>query len=555
MIRRATVIVLLALSAMAAFGAAAQAASDDVGARIVGGTTAPAGAWPSFAQLTVRMGGSYNLCGGSLITPTVVLTAAHCVNGATVASSNARIGTTTINTGTPIAWSRAAMHPNFDPVTLDYDIALVELASASAAPRMPLIPPVAEPLLVPNTMLKVAGFGLTSTGGSISSTLLEVSLPLVADATCSSAYVGAGYTGYTTTNMLCAGTSSTDSCNGDSGGSLTLGVQGVAYSMGLVSWGPNSGCAVPGLPGVYTRVSAFRSWVRTHAYVASWVASQTATADITSVTSTGSTVTASWNVSGGNWMTTGFQSTVNGDTITGTAFSRSVDLPAGGPVTIDVTPTVTTGAVTSDAWSGTPTPTRAPVVTAAIDGAVSAGVTLTATVTADDPWAAAPTFQWSRDGAAISGATGQTYVVTDADVGHRVSVTVRVANAAGVGEASASLGTTPTTTSSSSSTPVPSPTPAPETRTAPAFARSTVLVHGIRRVGARLSVTAPPVSGSPAPKVTYQWLRSGKAIKGKTKRTYVVQKADRGTRITCRITAKNAMGTKRIVSRPARIPR
>lgn len=529
LVRRISAIlaVLTVLVALAALPRTAPAETADVGARIVGGSPAAAGSWPSFAELLVRVGANTYLCGGSLITPTVVLTAAHCVNGATAASSTARIGITTINTGTAITWRRATMHPSFDATTLDHDIALVELASASAAPTMSLIPPSADALLNPGTMLSVAGFGKTSTGGSISSTLLEVSIPLVANTTCQTSYNTAGYF-YDTTNMLCAGTDSEDSCNGDSGGALTLTVGSVKYATGLVSWGPNTGCATPGLYGVYTRLPAFREWV----------AVQLASPTITAVRNAGTTVTVEWShgsptaaqvpvtfdVTGGGASTTAGSS----------ATSAQLTVASGGALTVGVAARSGTEE-TSASWAGTPTATRAPIMAVTLAGTASTGSTLTATASSDDPWSSAPGFQWSRDGVPISGATGSTYTLTDLDAGRRISVTAASGNAAGTGTATAFADVA-------------------AARTAPTFARSTVLIRGTRKVGAKLGVTAPKVVANPAARITYQWLRNGKAIKGKTKRTYVVVKADRGKRLTCRITAKNAVGTKKIVSRPARIP-
>ncbi|PSN36617.1 Trypsin-1, partial [Blattella germanica] len=91
-------------------------------------------------------------------------------------------------------------------------------------------------------------------GGSSSTTLRQVTVPIVADSTCNSNY--AAYGGITA-RMICAGSTSggRDACQGDSGGPLVAGGQLV----GVVSWGV--GCARPSYPGVYAKVSNLRSWI------------------------------------------------------------------------------------------------------------------------------------------------------------------------------------------------------------------------------------------------------------------------------------------------------
>ena len=61
-------------------------------------------------------------------------------------------------------------------------------------------------------------------------------------------------------NMICAGATGRDSCEGDSGGPLAvLGQDGSYRQIGVVSWG--NGCAKPGYPGVYTRLSSLLGWI------------------------------------------------------------------------------------------------------------------------------------------------------------------------------------------------------------------------------------------------------------------------------------------------------
>ena len=106
--------------------------------------------------------------------------------------------------------------------------------------------------------LTVAGWGTTTEGGQPSDVPLRVRVPIVTNAQCNDAYG----TGSIAAGMVCAGfpDGQRDSCQGDSGGPL-FGVDsnGQYVLVGVVSWG--FGCARPGYPGVYTRVSAYKIWI------------------------------------------------------------------------------------------------------------------------------------------------------------------------------------------------------------------------------------------------------------------------------------------------------
>ncbi len=545
-VRRAPAILALAL-ALLALPSAASGSGDDVGARIINGSDAPAGAWPSATYLLGTANGvNYWACGGSVIAPRVILTAAHCVmNGVGTAAnpglSRARPGVLLrTDTSTQQAWTAAVPHPDYNRFTFRNDVALITLPADTTAPPMPLIAPWQDGLVAAGAVAAISGWGMTDPADESLPTparLQQASVPINADAACTASY-GADFAADV---MLCAGdlAAQIDTCKGDSGGPLALTVGGSRLLVGDTSWGAFP-CADGANPGVYGRLSAFRSWLLSgtapaNQLVRDHVAAQTAEATGLTLTNTGSDVTVSWSVTPANWTTTGFRVTINGltDTTTGPAATRVVRIPSGGPVSVTVEPQVTLGTAMAATVTGTPTPTRPPTVAATLAGTASAGSTLSATASSDDPWGSAPSFQWTLDGAPIANATGSTYVIPMTSAGKRIGVEVRASNAAGTGLATVATGAV---------------------TAAPGFARSTILTRGRRAVGAKLSVTAPTVVASPTARITYQWLRNGKALKGKTKRTYVVAKADRGKRLTCRITAKNAVGTNKIVSRPARIP-
>ncbi|XP_065338023.1 trypsin-1-like [Cloeon dipterum] len=105
------------------------------------------------------------------------------------------------------------------------------------------------------TLLTVSGWGATSTGGSESSDLLRVDVPVVPVSDCDTAYQAYGGV---FPSQICAGFADggADACTGDSGGPLFR--EGALH--GISSWG--NGCAQPGYPGIYTKASAFTDWIR-----------------------------------------------------------------------------------------------------------------------------------------------------------------------------------------------------------------------------------------------------------------------------------------------------
>lgn len=108
------------------------------------------------------------------------------------------------------------------------------------------------------TNLTVLGWGTLSYNGQKSPILQQVTVPVVNDLDCAEIYAEQEYD----ESSFCAGfeKGGRDACQGDSGGPIIKVENGIAYLVGLVSYG--KGCAAPGFPGVYARVHLAADWIK-----------------------------------------------------------------------------------------------------------------------------------------------------------------------------------------------------------------------------------------------------------------------------------------------------
>lgn len=223
--------------------------------RIVGGQATTIEQFPW--QVSMQRFGSHR-CGGSLLSANRVLSAAHCSFNITTNLLRIRAGSTLSQSdGQLLDVSVIINHPFYDDETLDYDIAVLWLASSfnMESPRLSAIRiPCQYDGVAVGAMAQVSGWGAICQNCPGSSGLRYVSVPIVSNSECDAAYEGG-----ITQRMICAGfpEGGRNACEGDSGGPLVVS----GTLVGVVSWG--EGCAQAGLPGVYARVSEFTNWIDT----------------------------------------------------------------------------------------------------------------------------------------------------------------------------------------------------------------------------------------------------------------------------------------------------
>lgn len=250
-----------------------QSSSDeDKDGRIINGARVMQNQYPFLASLLENHKASYSYsrrqtekeyqlaCGGALVAPDVVLTAAHCVSKIVrvqlgvhsqilaVEGEDDRVETFDI--------VDQRIHGDFNNWYLRYDFALLKLNATSQYP--PVRWNTDKNIDFGNTELRVMGWGVTEHGSNIPS-----DLPMFANITyldndlCACSYGR----NLVRDEMMCARARNTDACQGDSGGPLAFDDKetGEPRLAGVVSWG--YGCAKPLYPGVYGRISEVSDWI------------------------------------------------------------------------------------------------------------------------------------------------------------------------------------------------------------------------------------------------------------------------------------------------------
>ncbi|KAA9160838.1 serine protease [Amycolatopsis acidicola] len=220
---------------------------------IVGGQEASIQDYPYAVYLTDSKGNQF--CGGTLVSSSAVVTAAHCATA--MSESNLRVvagrqdenGSGGVVTKVTDVWTE----PGYSDPGKGDDVAVLSLDRQVSYRPVSLPDSSDQSLYREGTNATVVGWGRTADGGARSEVLRKATVPVVSDASCSQSY-----SNYDAKSMVCAGypQGGTDACQGDSGGPLLVG----DTLIGIVSWG--DGCAQAGKPGVYARVSTYANDIK-----------------------------------------------------------------------------------------------------------------------------------------------------------------------------------------------------------------------------------------------------------------------------------------------------
>lgn len=229
---------------------------------IVGGTNASAGEYPWMAAVYFGDPDGGQFCGGTLVRPTIVITAAHCILGVPApVISGVLVGRTTLNGtgGDMVPAAGFVIHPAWNAGLNIFDIAAIRLTRpAVGATPLPWATSADASFFAAGDTATVTGWGATREDGSGSNALKEATVPIVSDAECAKAYG----VRLVASQHLCAGypQGGTDTCQGDSGGPLMVRNGSNQFILaGITSFG--IGCARPGIPGVYSEVASLTSFI------------------------------------------------------------------------------------------------------------------------------------------------------------------------------------------------------------------------------------------------------------------------------------------------------
>ncbi|XP_032083826.1 trypsin-like [Thamnophis elegans] len=238
---------LPAILLMASSAAAAE------GERVLGGKPCLPNSQPWQAAL---FSGCRLICGGTLIHPSWVVSAAHCRKSSIFP---VRLGEHHLRR---IDWSeqlklssKAIVHPEYNRRTLNNDIMLIKLLTPVTLNDKVKVMDLSTTCPETGTKCSISGWGTTSSPQPKYPDVLHcANVTIIDHNVCRSIYPN-----YFSENMVCAGKmeGGTDSCQGDSGGPLVCN----GKLQGIVSWGPYI-CAQPNKPGVYVNACKYTDWIQ-----------------------------------------------------------------------------------------------------------------------------------------------------------------------------------------------------------------------------------------------------------------------------------------------------
>jgi len=249
-------------------------ASPGARASIVGGTTALSEEWPwaAFILATDRKGEGFS-CTGTVIAPTLILTAAHCVEDI-VTGRKTPIAQYVVVTGSRDIRDaalrqvsrvrRAIVYPNFNRFKVHGDAGLLVLATPTTVPAVALAGPEDAVLLAADTPTWIAGWGLSGPHEKLKRTpVLRRGATFVQRRLYCRNHARTYYPFFNYSSQLCTITPpsfSIGTCHGDSGGpALAFREDGTPVQIGITSLGA-ADCDTH-LPDIFTRIDRIYPWI------------------------------------------------------------------------------------------------------------------------------------------------------------------------------------------------------------------------------------------------------------------------------------------------------
>eukprot|EP00112_Aurelia_sp_Birch-Aquarium-sp1_P004750 Seg154.8 transcript_id=Seg154.8/GoldUCD/mRNA.D3Y31 product="Chymotrypsinogen 2" protein_id=Seg154.8/GoldUCD/D3Y31 len=235
--------------------------------RVIAGDDAKRGAWPWQILMLYR---GRTMCGGTLVAPNWVVTAAHCIDGkeSQARSFTVRVGehNSRSNEGSEdnIVVERIFKHPSYDRRVINNDIALLKLSRSARYSKYvsPACLPQQGASVPVGSNCYITGWGKIKHPGNMHYILQQGRLPVVSKQTCAALNTRISRIPITD-KMVCAGSggsSRTGGCHGDSGGPFVCQSGGKWFLQGAVSWGSGT-CQSSKSYTVFARVAQFRSWI------------------------------------------------------------------------------------------------------------------------------------------------------------------------------------------------------------------------------------------------------------------------------------------------------